>query len=181
MKNTRVVKAKTENGEEMTEQEDVRIPGQLSVEDYPSILPAGYENKKVAPVQPEKSMNPMEDTGRQTEQDGTCSHPGNAMPAENSGETVEGQPPEDGRRAAGLEGMSLPDPVWVRAGETSREEAVSEIRQLAINIADTVVENAFYVDTMKMRRLESAKDEAGRLQELVGGLLEMIKKEAYQE
>ena len=34
---------------------------------------------------------------------------------------------------------------------------------------------------MKMRRLESAKEEAGRLQELVGGLLEMIKKEAYQE
>lgn len=181
VKKTRVVKAKTENGEEMTEQEDVRIPGQLSVEDYPSILPAGYENKKVAPVQPEKSMDPMEDTGRQTEQDSTCPHPGNAVPAENSGKTVEEQSPENGRQAAGLEGMSLPDPVWVRARETSREEAVSEIRQLAIDIADTVIENAFYVDIMKMRRLESAKEEAGRLQELVGGLLEMIKKEAYQE
>lgn len=89
--------------------------------------------------------------------------------------------PEESREAAVLEGMGLPELEWVKAVGPSREEAVSGIRQLAIDIADTVIENAFHVDTGRMRRLESAKEEAGRLQEMIGGLLEMIKKEAYQE
>lgn len=193
-KESRVARAKTktEAKAEKTEKADgsgEQLDGQTTIEDFPEYLPEGYETGKVAPVQPEEETAKeqenvikagMEAEGGSREEDSGQQAPsaGEDTVAE---DTAAEKAPGESREAPVLEGMGLPEPEWVRAGGPSREEAVSGIRQLAIEIADTVLENAFHVDTGRMRRLESAKEEAGRLQEMIGGLLEMIKKEAYQE
>lgn len=183
-KESRVVRAETKTAEkaEKTEGDGEQIDGQITIEDFPEYLPEGYEKEKVAPVQPEEKTEKEREnvikTGTETEGGQQAPSVGEDTVME---DTAAEKAPEESREAAVLEGMGLPEPEWVKAVGPSREEAVSGIRQLAIDIADTVIENAFHVDTGRMRRLESAKEEAGRLQEMIGGLLEMIKKEAYQE
>lgn len=184
-KKSRVARAETKTADGSGEQPD----GQTTIEDFPEYLPEGYEKEKVVPVQQEEETEKEQENVIKTgpEAEGGIREEDSRQQAPSVEEdtvtedTAAEKAPEESREAAVLEGMGLPEPEWVKTREPSREDAVSGIRQLAIDIADTVIENAFHVDTGRMRQLELAKEDAGRLQEMIGGLIEMIKKEAYQE
>ena len=70
---------------------------------------------------------------------------------------------EEPEGAAGLEGMA--------AG----------IRQLAVDIANAVIENAFDIDIGRMRELEAARKNAGRLEKMIGELIRLAGEEIHQE
>jgi len=175
-KESRVLKAKT--GKEKTAEPDAvnvetQIPRQMSVEDYPEYLPEDYKKEKVAPVQPEEKEEPENVIKTGTEPEDGAGKQAGTM-AENA--------VEETREAAGLEGMKLTEPEWVNDdSRCERKETVDKIRRLAGDIADAVEDNAFWVDEAKMQKLESAQEDAALLKDLINGLIEQIKKEAYQE
>lgn len=84
--------------------------------------------------------------------------------------------------AAGLTGMSVPDPVWTQeTPQDARTVMVTEIRHSAQNIEKLIADNAFFVNAAKMRRLELALEYSERLKDNITDLIELIKEEAYQE
>lgn len=73
-KQPKVTKAKVEKPapavkEPEPEEEEEQLPGQMNVENYPELLPEGYEKAEVAPVQPENESENVEDTQLEEESD----------------------------------------------------------------------------------------------------------------
>ena len=195
-KESRVVKAKIEKpenggaGAEDRESAETQITGQMDVEDFPEYLPEGYEKGKVAPVQPEeKEPENVIKTGTEAETGSGERNTGQqASPMD--GDAVEDQTAEgsegaagETKEAAGLEDMGLPEPEWVNAGTgvTSLEQMAAGIRQLAVDIANAVIENAFDIDIGRMRELEAARKNAGRLEKMIGELIRLAGEEIHQE
>lgn len=194
-------------GTEDRENAEAQITGQMNVEDYPEYLPEGYEKEKVAPVQPEEKQEKEPEsvikTGTEAE-NGSREKDAGQQASPMDGDAVEDQAAEapesaargteeaagaqegaagETKEAAGLEGMGLPEPEWINTGtETpSLDRMAAGIRQLAVDIANAVIENASHVDPGKIRELEAARENAGRLEKMIGELVRLAGKEIHQE